>query len=307
MTDPVSASGPIITSPIVMGGDSPTVETPVVEGNPPPPPAVVDPAVAPVVPESIPVDPTAEPNTSVKATPEWAQKRINELTAKRYEAERSAISEREGRVAAEKANAELLARITNTAPVDPNNPNPVTPAVVTKPELTEEEVERRATVKAAQMSATARFNDACNTVAETGKQEFKDTWDEALKNLGLVGAIGQNVPPDFLETAIELKNPAKILHHLGTNIEEAERIAKLPPKKMAMEMARLESQLNAPIAQPAAPALPAISNAPAPVIPVNGAPKSGAPTIDDPTVALDDWMTVRNKQIADRRLRYQRV
>lgn len=269
-----------ITSPIVTGNDpQPIVSSPIVESTP-------------VVEEAVVVEPTTPVVDSdpSKNTPEGVQKRINEITAKRYEAERNARTERDGRLAAEAKAAELLNQISKAG-------------TETKPALTEDEIERRAIEKAQQIAAASKFNDACNIIVETGQKEFKD-WDLAVKNLALVGAIGKDVGPEFLQNAIELKSPHKVLHYLGTNLEEAERIAKLSPTKMAMEMARVEAVINAPTVP--AP-LPPVSNAPAPVIPVGGAAKPGAPSVDDPNISTEQFMELRSKQAEEKRNRYRRA
>jgi hypothetical protein len=318
MSDPVSLSGPVVTSPIVMGGEAPPpVDSPVVEGMG----AATLPDDGSGDPEntgngSAPADsssgngntpdgtPGAKPD-GARTTPEWAQKRINELTGKRHEAERVAAAERARALAAEQRAADLLQQLAGRAPAASSAPAPDgnAPANGAKPTVTDEEIERRVVERAAQMAAANRFNEACNNVAEAGKKEFAATWDESLKNLSLVGAVGQNTSPEFLETAIELKQPHKILHYLGKNLEEAERIVKLPPTKMAMEMARLEALLNAPAAPPP-PA--AISSAPAPVIPVAGAAKPGLPDLSDPNLPMEDYVRIRAQQREAHKLRYAR-
>ncbi len=292
-TESNSASGPTITSPIVMGGESPQVETPVAEGTS----ASSDNPEHEIVAGNEPDAQSNADNNPNRSTPEWAQKRINELTAKRYEAERTAASAIERAAAAEKASAELLAKLGGN-----QNPDPAKPVQNNQPQMTEDEIDRRASEKATQIAATARFNENCNRIAETGEKEFKD-WNDALRNLNLVGALGPGASTEFLETAIELRDPHKVLHHLGLHIEEAERITKLPPKKMALEMARVEAMLNTPTP---APTLPPISNAPPPVIPVGGASKAGAPSIEDPNISTADFMELRAKQADERRRRYQR-
>ncbi len=322
MTTSTSASGPVITSPIVMGGDAPVVESPIVDPAAPvqtvvapvaeavvttaPAPAAGDPVVTEAAAPETPPAPNADMN---KSTPEWAQKRINDLTALRHAQERTARAEKERADRLERTNAELLARMAGAPPaIDPATGQPVvTPPT---PQVTEEEIRRRINEEAAAIAARTKFNEACNAVAETGKTEFKDSWDDALKNLGLVGAIGPDVSTEFLETALELKNPAKILNHLGSNIEEAERIAKLSPKKMALEMARMEAQLNTPapvVAAPVAPVIPPISTAPAPVIPLGGAAKPGAASIDDPNISTEEFMKLRAEQALMRQKRYTRA
>lgn len=277
---------PVVTSPIVDGGTPAPVVTPV---------ASPDPAISPAETTPVATTDTNKNNTS----PDWAVKRINELTAKRYEAERKAAAETTARLAAEKTAADLLAKFGSAPNADPNANAP-------KPVLTEDEIERRAVEKAQQIAEANRFNEICNNVAETGKKEYAD-WDIALKNLSLVGAIGQNVSPEFLQTAVELKDPHKILHYLGSNLEEAERVTKLAPKKMAMELARLEASLNAPPAPVPIPAPVPVSQAPAPVIPVGGKASPASVDITDPNISMEDFYKIRAQQEEAKRNRYRRA
>ena len=294
MTDPIVLdANTTVASPITENVGTTATATPPLAGGMEAPAPVVDPApvIDPVAVAPTVADPAPAPQLT---TPDWAQKRINELTAKRYEAERLAEAERDKRVAAERKNEELLTKITDPSKVvDPN-----------KPQLTEAEIERRAIEKAQQMSYAAKFNEACDNIVSTGKKEFKD-WDDAVKNLTMVGAVGPNVSTEFLETAIELKNPERVLHYLGTNLDEAERIIKSPPKKMAMELARIEATLNAP--KPAPAPIP-VSSAPAPVVPLaSAASKPAATTLDDPNLTTEEFMRLRSQQAAERQGRYRRA
>lgn len=299
-----------VTSPIVNSDNPPPpVESPIVDavpniGTPIETPPISEPAAAVVLNDGkIPAeDPKGQ--EWLKNTPDWFQKKINKATAQKYEAERAAdqerqatTTEREKRIAAESRAAELLAQVGKTTAA------PTVTAEPPKVPMGEEEIERRAVQKAQDIARANEFNKACNTIVETGKSEFKD-WDEAVKNLSMVGAIGQNVSPEFLETAIELKDPHRILHYLGSNLEEAEKIVKATPKQMALQMARIEAMLNAP--KPAAPPAP-ISNAPAPVITVGGAAKPGAPSLEDPDLRAEEWMKLRDQQVMDRKSRYRRA
>lgn len=271
-----------ITSPIVTDGPQPVVNSPVVEVNPAPP--VVD---APEV-DAAPVQDDVAP----KVTPKWAQERINELTAKRHEAERRAAAAEDARKTAEELLTHLQKPNTSTTSVEKP----------TAPQLTEQEIDRRVQEKAAQLAQVAEFNKTCNEIAATGEKEFKD-WGDALKNLTMVGAVGEHANPEFLETAVELQSPHKVLHYLGTNLDQAKRIAEMSPKRMALELARLEAVLNAPA--PIAP-MPPVSNAPAPIIPVGGQAKPGNPDIADPNLSPDDWFALRAKQVEERKSRYRR-
>lgn len=282
-----------VTSPVVTTDDQPVVSSPVVESA-----EAAAAAVDANAPAPIEVTPPVDDSVAPKTTPKWAQERINDLTAKRYAAERETAAERARAEAAE----ELLARVTQPAAGAVPAAKPTAAAAApAQPVTDDQEIERRVNQRAAQMAAQKNFNDACNKVADTGAKEYKD-WGDALKNLTMVGAVGQGAPIDFLQTAIELQAPHKVLHYLGTNLDEAKRITELPPTKMALEMARLEATLNAPAPAVVIP----VSNAPAPIIPVGGAAKPGTPDINDPNLAPEDWFALRQKQIEERRNRYTR-
>ncbi len=287
VTPAAANSTATVTSPIVTTGEQPVVDSPIVENVP-----VVDnpePAPAPS-PEPAPAGET----DAAKA--EGVQKRINEITAQKYAESRRADTERNARLAAEAKSAELLAQIAKGA-----NPGTETQA---KPALTQEEMDKLVNERALEMARANEFNKACDAIVDEGQKEFGKEWDDAIKNLNLVGAIGQGVSPEFLETAVELKNPHKVLHYLGANLDEAEKLTKMAPKRMAMEMARLEAQLNTPAP---VPTLAPVSNAPAPVIPVGGAAKPGVPSIDDPNLTTEQFMQLRAQQADARRGRYQRT
>ena len=296
-------------SPISTNGETAPITSPVVDPNPATPATVVDPAATTVVTDpALAADPA--PNGADKnaanSTPEWAQKRINELTAKRYEAQREADAAKADKAAIEARNAELLAQLAKAGTSTTTTSGSSVPPVVTTPTLTEEEIEQRVAQRAQEIAAIKLFNDSCNDVAIKGKGEFKD-WDDAVKNLAMVGAMGKDVPIDFVETALELKDPHKVLHYLGTQqMEEAARIAALPPKKMALELARIEAKLNAPALTPVHVS-PAISNAPPPVIPVAGGAKPGTPDINDPNISMADWAKIRSQQIYDKKQSYRRA
>lgn len=283
---------------------------PIVDENNPSQPSGNAPVVETVTPEPVdanaaPIpaaDPAATPDADApkSGTPEpWIQRRINELTGKRYEAERRAQESEDRLKTVEREKEELAAKFVAQAA----NPTVIPPTPPAAPVLSENEIERRAQEKAVAIAHANEFNKACNTVVETGKKEYKD-WDDALKNLAMLGVVGEKANMEFLETAIEMKNPAQVLHHLGSNMDEAARISKLPPKRMALEMARVEASLNVPKAP--AP-LPPLSNAPAPVITIGGNGVKGPVDLNDPSTPMDVWAEERSRQITARRQRYLRA
>lgn len=147
--------------------------------------------------------------------------------------------------------------------------------------LTEQEIDRRAAEKA----EIKRFNEKCDSIAQKGEQEFP-TFRKALENLHAVGALGPNVSPAFLQTVAELPEAHKLINHLGNNPDEAARIASLPPVKMALELAKVESGFSKP---------KEISKAPAPIKPITGN-GGGSGDLADPNLPMVEYSRIRAEQ-----------
>jgi hypothetical protein len=210
---------------------------------------------------------TEQTQAAVEETPEekakrepWFQKRIGELTRDKYEAKRTADT------AAQEA-AQLREQLARYQAGE-------------QPEAQTEDVHTLARQEAQKMLAEQTFNDTCNRVYAAGKAEFPD-FDNAVANLNMVG-----VNRDFLELATTSEAGAKLIHHLGGDLDEAARIAALPPVQMARELTRLEYKL----AQ--APAPKPVSKAPAPITPI-GSGGVNAPGLRD-DLPIDEWMRRRN-------------
>jgi len=154
--------------------------------------------------------------------------------------------------------------------------------------LTEEEVNRRAALQAAQLARINEFNRRCNEVAEVGKTKFKEEWPAIMASFNALG--GLNEP--LVLAALETENPADVIHYLGKNLDEAaEVLAISDPVKMAMRVAKL----SAKVAPPAAPKVPPVSNAPPPVTPVNGngAVKKRAEEAD----SMEEFNRIRRQEL----------
>ena len=115
--------------------------------------------------------------------------------------------------------------------------------------------------EAARMKDEENFNAACNKTHAEGIKEFGQSFDKAMQNLGLVG-----MPREFLELVSEADYGARILSHLGGDLDEAERIAALSPVRMARELTKLDIKLGSQKVKQ-------VSKAPPPITPVSG--KSG--------------------------------
>ena len=168
---------------------------------------------------------TAEQPKAKPETPEWAERRFQKLTQQKYEARAQAD-------AARQRAAELEARLATYEGQPQRDQVP--------------DVQRLAEQIADQRIRAQAFDSKANSVVENGKTEFKDQFPAAVKNLQLLGALfdDRGVPTEFAESVMDYEVPHKILYHLGTHPDEAERILGLSARGQARELAKLEISLS---------------------------------------------------------------
>jgi hypothetical protein len=97
--------------------------------------------------------------------------------------------------------------------------------------------------------------------------------------------VGLINPEDvsFLQEVMETDSPAKLLHHLGQNPEEAERLSGLSATRRAVALDRLAAQLAAEKPKPKP-----ISKAPEPIKPVNTSRNRKEIDINDPNLSDEE-------------------
>ena len=110
-----------------------------------------------------------------------------------------------------------------------------------KSDLSEAEIDRRASAKAREIAQVKEFNKRCDNVYEQGTKEYDDFAD-VVQNLQRMGMM----TPQFLELATELDDSHKVLYYLGKNEEEADRIQSMPSSRQALALAKLEAKLEKP-------------------------------------------------------------
>ena len=202
-------------------------------------------------PEEAKSDPEPEPEPKPKHKP-WFQERIDQLTREKYD-------ERRQREA-------LEAEVSRFREANPDLP----------PDRVSE-----VKAEAEKIVAQDKFNEKCNNVYSSGAEEFPD-FDEKLGNFRHLGGL----PAQVLEAVTEFPDAHKVLHALGSNMDEAMRIFSLPPVPMAVALAKLSA---APVkAKP-------VSNAPPPIKPIIGMPKAGEP--DPDKMSMEDWYKWREDQV----------
>lgn len=209
----------------------------------------------------------AEPSNK---TPEWVQRRFNEMTRDKHEAQRKA----------EEANREAdtyrqLLESVQRGDTAPNQQPATQPA----------NDEQRIRAAAAELNKVDNFNRRSNEVFAAGKADFPD-FEDSLRNLHMVG-----VTEAFLQDVVSLPDSHKVLQALGSNPEEAGRILSLPPLQQGRELERLSSKPQPKVNKP-------VSNAPPPIGSTVGS--SGSTSKDPDKMTTEEFMAWRNSQAKKR-------
>lgn len=224
-----------------------------------------------------PEKPTEPEKPVEKKKTSWELRRINELTSQRREAEKRALD----------AEAELSRLRSGEKP---------TPAATEEPDTVDvEQIRARARDEIRQEEtlrlANERFNADADRTYQKGVELFGEAFADAATSLS--AALGDEMMkrPEFLQVIVnELDNGPQVYFELSKNLEEAERILKLPTAKMILEIGRMNDKVAKPVVKP-------ISRAPAPVSPVGGTPKATA-RLDDDDVPMDQFATLLLTRLA---------
>lgn len=199
-------------------------------------------------PEEVVPEPVVKPR---KTAEEVLKGRVGHLT-KTLSAKDEALLKAEARASAAETLLAASASQASDPPVLSANGNT---------QYTQAEFEAAVTARA----EVKEFDRKADEMYNTGADKFQD-WKEAIDTLVVSGFMNK----DLVDSAMAIEDGPVVLHYLGTNLDEAERINALPPIRKAAEMAKLSNSLNATKITP-------VSSAPAPIKPVTGSPN---PTVD---------------------------
>lgn len=232
------------------------------------------PVVGEVEPAHVPQDtPAPPPTTTEPPAQDWRDKRIATLTRRLRELQEKGVST-------------TVAPPPSTPPAAPLSPPTDLDALVNQ--------------KAMELSAVQDFNRRCDQAALEGRTTFGESeFNGRINNLR---KLVDNTDPQsvqaynaMLMAALETGDAPRLLHDLGADLNEAQRLLLLTPTKMAVELTKR-----------AAMPTPTVSNAPRPINPVGTRPGSHeriAP--DDPDradhISTAEWMRRREEQVAQRR------
>src|SRR5882757_1870825 len=211
-------------------------------------------------------DEAAEADTKSKRQVERMQKRIDTLTAKTRTTETE--------------NAELK-KLLDAKKEDGSLT------------LTEEEVERRAELKAEEKLGARQFQKAVDSLAKGANALDK----EFNKNIKIVTDEIALLPPVMIGILEDLENEAgknvgaEVLVYLSKNIDAYEDIYSLSEGRMALKLQNLANKITKKAARP-------VSQVPAPNIPVGG--NNVQSPLND-KMSDDEWIAKRNAEVAAKR------
>lgn len=219
--------------------------------------------------------------SSAGAPPEWATKRMDQLT-QLYRTEERGHAATKAQLAQATAAIEQLKKEGKTVTSLP-------------PEVVEAEVDKRARAIA---DANA-YNEACNRTISKGQAAFQD-FPAAMQRLHQISPMLADTPNgkvpmmsrEFVEAALECDAPEKVLYELAKpgNMDEASRIMALAPSRQGAALARFAAKLT--------PAT-AVSQVAAPAATTVGGNRVAGDVHDlyNTTTSTADWMKERQRQI----------
>lgn len=221
------------------------------------------------------------------------QERINQLTREKYEArqENAALAER---IKALEADPKPLKAPEVKAAPNEDDFN------------THDEFETAKTQHIAETASNAAYDriTAENQVtAQAASQATqledrkvrKDSFDKNVEakraNFQDFEEVAYNHPfmdTDLADQIFEMDKGPEVAYHLGSNLEEAERIFALDPVRRARELTKLEFQVDA--LKPKV-----VSDAPDPITPLSGSESAGEK--DPDSMTADEWSAWRYRNI----------
>jgi hypothetical protein len=110
--------------------------------------------------------------------------------------------------------------------------------------LSQAEIDRIANERARDMVRSSSIANSLKKTFEAGAKldGFREAMDALGDEVRLVD--GERRPTPFLEAVLECDDPARLMHHLGNNPEEAAALNGLSPAQLGRRLAKLEDQLK---------------------------------------------------------------
>ncbi len=195
--------------------------------------------------------------------------RVDQITREKWEARRRA---QELEQELNNLRAAQAALRPENAPLPAQSPTSAAPPTSAVPTPDPEALEQVIQARARQLAQAQAFTERCNATYRQGVEDpTTPGFQEALKGFDLFGGLQRY--PDLVEAVVAVPDGHRVLHHLGTHLDEAERILSLPPAVRAMELGRLSARITTPV--------PRATAAPTPPVPIRGNAASAEPGPDD--------------------------
>lgn len=215
------------------------------------------------------------------------QSRINEITARAGRAER-ALAEREARLAQLEAQLQQRTAVTTDKPPAFEDFQDLNQWAAATAEFAAAQAEKRAEQKFRERAQQSSQEHVFEQYAErerayaAANPDYQDAYNALASSVRL--------QPTTLEVIAASDHGPAVIKHLGTHLDVADRISRLPPHMAAAEIARIEAQVKAPKAKP-------VSNAPPPAPQVGGA---STVSKDPDRMTTDEWRRWREDQLKKR-------
>lgn len=243
--------------------------------------------------ESAPAVTNADEETTKVLDP--VQKRIDELTRRRYDAERDRDYWREQAQRAPRPEPPVQ------APAEPAEPGKTLADFSYDESKYQDYLFRQAetrAVKAAEKVLSQKQTESARFQAFSAHQEREAAFAKKAPDYFEVAHYAP-ITDSMAEIVMESDKSADLAYYLGKNRQVALNISRLPPLQQAREIGKLEAKL----AEKPTPAQ--VSGAPPPAPRLEGAVSAGVtPKVDSPDsdkLSDADWTRLRNKQVSKQR------
>lgn len=212
------------------------------------------------------------------------QKRIDRLTKRAAEAERTAAEERQKR-------EELERKLVGDKPTDESEPDPAdfdnySEYLDALAKFNDNEGKQDNTKKAPESEQKEQADPEFTEALEEVQAAFADSASKYADFNEVVTAPDVPITPEMVKALAETEDPAGLAYYLGKNKEEAARIAGLKPLAIAREFGLIESKLSR---QPRK----SVTQAPDPITPVTGSDGS-EPALED--LSFSEYEQAMNKK-----------
>ena len=228
-----------------------------------------------------PVKETEEARQS--KTPEAVQKRIDEITRKRREAERERDSEREKRLELEKKVQELEKQAPATdRPLSENYETEqeyleaLTDWKIEQKLTKKQEVETKESREQAELARAREIYVEVDKKSAEGRKKYTD-YDELVLNDKL------KITDAMLETVLELGAPSEVLYYLGKHPDESAEIAGMSLIKATVALSKIDHKLTTPTPR-------RTSSTPEPISPVRS---TGAVEVNPEKMSMKEFRAWR--------------